>query len=279
MFLAVRDAPIVALYGELVKGMKDLEVNSFELFVSRSLGTEIGYDLSKDEGIEALRKFLEDHGFTVCALLLENDFSSPNLAKEVEYILKGARIAEKLEVKVVRINPPMREIPGYTIRDYVELSSKAITHILKQNTYVHLAVENHGIIGNNVDYVRGLLEAVTDERLGVTLDTGNYYWYGYPLEKLYEIYRMVAPRVKHTHIKDAATERKNVLRRPREVKMSPIGKGDLDFRRILRILKEAGYEGDLTLEDESISLRDPEGSKKVLREDMRFLRSLLAELG
>ena len=46
-----------------------------------------------------------------------------------------------------------------------------------------------------------LFAGVGSKRLGLTLDTGNFYWYGHPLSKVYELYEMFASRVFHTHCK------------------------------------------------------------------------------
>ncbi|MCD6510420.1 MAG: sugar phosphate isomerase/epimerase [Thermoprotei archaeon] len=275
MFVAVRDVPVVAVYGDILSALRDLELNSFELCVDRDLSTPIGFSLSSSDGISALRRFLESNEISICAILAKNDFSRPSLSGEVKYLLKVVKIAEALDVHIIRINPPMREVPGYTIRDYISLTVSGVLEVLRASKDVHLAIENHGVIGNNLNYVRNLLKEITDQRFGVTLDTGNYYWYGYPVSIIYEIYEELAPRVKHTHIKDATTERKLELRRPREVRMTPIGKGDLDFNRILDILHKAGYDGDLTLEDESISPRDKESCKRVFKEDIVLLKGLL----
>ncbi|MBU2495925.1 MAG: sugar phosphate isomerase/epimerase, partial [Candidatus Omnitrophica bacterium] len=57
--------------------------------------------------------------------------------------------------------------------------------------------------------------------------------------------------------------------------VSPIYEGDLDHGRVIRILKETGYDGPLTIEDESLGKFEPANQKEVLKKDVSYLKKLL----
>ncbi|MEM2936088.1 MAG: sugar phosphate isomerase/epimerase, partial [Candidatus Bathyarchaeia archaeon] len=140
---------------------------------------------------------------------------------------------------------------------------------------ISLAVENHGVIANRREFLRGLLKEVGSDNLGLTLDTGNFYWFGYPVQEVYDIIQEFAGHVKHTHIKNATTEWKNERRKPAEVIMAPLYEGDLNLKLIVDALKRTGYDHDLTIEDESLGRFPLEERRKILKKDADFLRSLL----
>jgi sugar phosphate isomerase/epimerase len=54
----------------------------------------------------------------------------------------------------------------------------------------------------------------------------------------------------------------------------PIYEGDLDFKRIIGILRKANYRGDLCVEDESLG-KFPESERaEVMRKEIAFLKNL-----
>ena len=107
----------------------------------------------------------------------------------------------------------------------------------------------YGTVTNEPSFLERLFDGVGSEHLGLTLDTGNFYWFGHPLDDVYRLYEKFAPRAFHTHIKSIAypEERRNV-RRPMGWEYgkyaSPIHQGDIDFRRVIGIL-EGGDEVSL----------------------------------
>jgi sugar phosphate isomerase/epimerase len=120
---------------------------------------------------------------------------------------------------------------------------------------------------------------VGSNRLGLTLDTGNFYWFGHPLSKVYELYEAFAPRVFHTHcksIKFPPSERQK--QRPVGWEYGkyacPIYEGDIDFRRVLKTLIAAGYTGDLCVEDESLGRFPAAERGKILAKEVRYLKDL-----
>jgi len=124
-----------------------------------------------------------------------------------------------------------------------------------------------------------ILKGVGSDRLGITLDTANLYWWGHPLDEVYRIYERFAPHVVHTHCKSIRypADKKNVRREMgwEYAKYTcPIYEGDLDFNRIAAILRRAGYRGDLCIEDESLA-RFPEAERSEnLKKQIVFLRQL-----
>lgn len=292
MFVSVRDFTVRWVgYDSLFEGLKDLGVSSFELYVDQSLRTsryvdmgyevELGFDVSTRENRSKLRRVLEDEGVSVCAVLVENDFSA-ELEKEVEYVVKACEVASDLDVGVVRVNAVMREVPSYELDDYVERTARAVKECLKEcgELGVNLAVENHGTIANRKEFLVGLLESVSSELLGLTLDTGNFYWYGYPLNRVYEIIGELAGYVKHTHIKNCRAPQGRVgeMRKPGEVEMAPLYDGDIDLARVLSMLKRAGYDYDVNVEDESLGLFEGEERKRVLKQDILYLKGIIERL-
>jgi len=290
MFLAIRDFTVKWVgYDTVFGGLKALGIPSFELFVSRELKvesyldmgytTELGFDVSSKEAREDLKKRLKDEGLNVCAILVENDFSSEDLNKEVDYVVSAIKVASELEVDVVRINAVMRPIPGYDLDKHVKRVVDAVGSCMKtcRDLEVNLAVENHGVIANKREFLRKLFHTVDDEHLGLTLDTGNFYWFGYPLSEVYDIVKEFASRVKHTHVKNAVVEasKRETFRKPGDVKMAPLYQGDIDLKSIVEILRKAGYDYDLTIEDESLDMFKGSERLEVLKKDIEFIKKLI----
>ena len=287
MFLGVRDIPKSYSFSNLFEMLNELDVKSFELRITRDLKFAEEIEKSFQEylnlddvyNFNKLRKKLEEQGYVISALLLANDFMPNILDEQVKYVVLSCEIAEKLGVEVVRINGPMREIEGYTVDMYVELTKKALD-IIKNNCKVTLAIENHGVISNRPDYLEKLFSLYDREFLGLTLDTGNFYWYGHPLSKVYEIIKKFASRVKHTHIKNATVPPNNreKIRKPAQVIMAPLYEGDIDLRQVFKLSREKGYTRDLTIEDESMGRFTPEERKNIIRKDVAFLKEILKSL-
>jgi len=116
-------------------------------------------------------------------------------------------------------------------------------------------------------------------QLGLTLDVANFYWWGHPLQDLYGIYEKFAPRVVHTHCKNIhyPDDKKNVRREMgwEYAKYNcPIYDGDIDFKRLTGILRQANYSGDLCVEDESLSKFPETERAEVIKKEIAVLKKL-----
>jgi len=98
---------------------------------------------------------------------------------------------------------------------------------------VLLALENHGGIVAEADSILTIVKAVKSEWCGINLDTGNF-----RTEDPYGDIARCAPYAVTCQVKT-------------EVQPKGQAKQDADLKRVLQILKDAGYRGYVTLEYEA----------------------------
>jgi sugar phosphate isomerase/epimerase len=133
--------------------------------------------------------------------------------------------------------------------------------------HVTLCIENHW--DQSLATSREVRE-VLDTHSGVAacLDTGHALLVGEPPQRFLAA---LGPRVKHVHLKDAASpslSERLVGRRlrarflPRPQPVTP-GDGDLDVRGVRRALEDVGYAGALALEHEGA---EPTAALELMRE-------------
>ena len=106
---------------------------------------------------------------------------------------------------------------------------------------------------DNPQFLDRLFDGVGSCRLGLTLDTANFYWWGHPVSELYPIYEKFAPRVVHTHCKSIGypDDKKNVRREmgwEYGKYCCPVYEGDIDFKKLAAILRKSGEDGHVRFE-------------------------------
>lgn len=290
MYASIRDAMVLnAGYRTILDGLNDLGLSATEMDFSRQCTVRAltlpgaSFQLADEDSREQFRDHLAEHNVHVSALLLGNNFNVSDLSKEVSWCVQAVNAASELGIKAVRIDSAMRDEENMDLDARVDRFTRGIKWLLEETAEsgVPLGIENHGARGNEREFLDAVLDSVDSPRLGMTLDTGNFYWYGYPLDQVYEILEHFAPRAKHTHIKNInypEAERG----KQREVGWKygeygcPIPEGDIDHSRVVGFLKSAGYEGDICIEDESLG-RFPEGERQdILKQDVAYLKSLIS---
>ncbi|MEN6608046.1 MAG: sugar phosphate isomerase/epimerase family protein [Bryobacteraceae bacterium] len=237
------------------------------------------YTLATDEGIKQLSNDVKESGLKICAFCLSNQFEA-RADFEVDFSAKVARIAKKLGVKVIRIDVVPRKL---TVEQFLDPAAAALNKLIEatKGTGVSFGVENHGRGANNPAFAVPLLERVNSKRFGLTLDVGNFYWYGHPRPKVYELVEKFAPRVVHTHCKSIQypADQRDVQRAIGWEYMkyvAPITRGDVDYKRVVKILRAAGYKGDLCVENEGLG-KLPEADRIAeLAAEIKYLKDLRA---
>jgi len=277
MFVSIRDALIQhAGFDSVVDGLKDLDLACVEIQVGSDFdvkaldGTDASFNVSTDEGIADFRNHLTDNSILICAFLLANDFNCEDPEAEIAWVCSVVESAAKFGISTVRIDSAMTGQRELGFDERVRIFANAMTTIVAEtvSTDVNLGIENHGFQGNNPKFLDAVIETVGSPRVGLTLDTGNFYWSGIPLSKVYETIEHFAPFVKHTHVKninypESEREKQREMGWEYMKYVSPLDEGNIDHVRVVDILRNADYNGDLTIEDESLG-KFPENERKEI---------------
>jgi len=167
-------------------------------------------NLTTDEGLALFRRNLE----------LAGRFG-------VEYVVTGTGETHGDE-SVIDDEPKL-------VNDLYELAAFARELGLK------IAIETHGANFDTGRTVKGLVDRVAAENIGVAYDTGNVVFYG-DIEP-YDDLEASADRVIAFHLKDKTGAHS-------EWNFPAIGDGDIDFARIAGILDATGCDAPLSIEIE-----------------------------
>jgi sugar phosphate isomerase/epimerase len=236
------------------------------------------YTLATADGIRMLKDDLAASGCRITAFLMSNQFED-RLEQELESARGVVKAAQQLGVNAIRIDVVPRKLDGDKFLPFAIDACKRMCEIA-EGTPIRFGVENHGKITNDPQFLEKLFNGVGSSKLGLTLDCANFYWWGHPVNDLYPIYEKFAARVVHTHCKSIRypADKKNIRR---EIGWEygkyncPIYEGDIDFKRIVKILRKAGYQGDLCVEDESLGKYPANEQADVLRKEIAMLKGLV----
>ncbi len=237
------------------------------------------YSAATPDDLAMLKADMQAAGCKITAFAMHNKFDVQPEA-EIEWTAKTARAAQALGVPAIRIDVVNRKVDA---SDFLQFSIETLKKVMAatESTGIVFGVENHGKTTNDPEFLDALFAGVGSPRLGLTLDTGNFYWFGHPLSKVYGLFEKFAPRVFHTHcksIKYPADQRD--VQRPMGWKYGefscPIDQGDIDFHRVVKILRGAGYKNDLNIEDESLGKLAESERAAALAREIQYLKRCLA---
>lgn len=287
--LAVRDQSVPVAAGQsLFEVLREIGVRAIEAMVDADgllpyvRGAE-GTPLSVGDSaaIGELKQCLAREGMRVCALLVATDFSGDDADRHVEWAAQVVEAARELAAPVVRIDT-FTANKSLSPPQVQENLIRRIRRLLQQTAEsgVDLGMENHGPISNDPEFLDGVLSAVPDPRLGLTLDSGNFYWFGHPRGDVYRLIEKYAPRTKHTHLKNinypaALADRRREIGQDYKQYCCPLHEGSLDLKRVMDILRRAGYRRDFCIEDESLFKMAEHERIMVLRREVEALRQAL----
>ncbi len=211
--------------------------------------------LTKDHRayLRRLKRHAFRRGIQLTCLSIHQDFvdSDPAVLKtQVEHTEKCIEIAYELGVPCIRLNSGRWNtikdfddlmkargiepvLPGYGEDDGFKWCRESIEKCLPkaEQCGVTLALENHWGLSRTPEGLLRLLDSVSSPWLGALMDTGNF------LEDPYDKLAAIAPRTVYVQAK------------------TYYGGGewytlDLDYKRIAKILADAGYTGFVALEME-----------------------------
>jgi sugar phosphate isomerase/epimerase len=237
------------------------------------------YSIQSKEAIADLANDFQKNGLAITAFALPNDFDTrPDF--EIQWLQDTVSACKELGVSAIRIDVVQRKIKKRDafLKFSIEMGKRLID--LVENTDIAFGIENHGGTTNDPAFLDPLFEGIGSRQMGLTLDTGNFYWFGHPLETLYSIYEKYADRTVHTHCKSIhyPADKQNIQReRGWEYGKynCPITEGDIDFSRVAAILKKAGYKGDYCIENESLGKFPQAERGAILKKEIDLLKNIV----
>ncbi|MCM8785731.1 MAG: sugar phosphate isomerase/epimerase [Candidatus Omnitrophica bacterium] len=214
--------------------------------------------------VEELKKFINRYNIKISQVSAGNDFvqKKEEFEKQVKMVGQLCKKVKDFGCNQIRIDGgwPKEDIDSSNYKELILDGIKRVVDFAEKES-VFLALDNHGIITNDYQLQLEIFEKIKSKYLGANLDTMNYRWYGYPVEKLVEIYKLIAPYALHTHIKDGVGSRENYVGKV-------LGEGEVPVVEAIKILMENSYKGVWCIEYEG---KDKEvGYKKCVE----FLKKL-----
>ena len=223
------------------------------------------------EDAKRIRECCDRIGLEVFAYTVGADFLSPDPKATVRDLKQCIRIAEVLGAPVLRHDITWKLPPDITWQDAVPLVVDPIREVTDYAASfgIRTCSENHGFIFQDPERVRAVIQAVDRPNYGWLVDLGNFLCTDCdPVESV----RMAAPYAFHVHAKDFKLVEAGGIqtRGGRHIVGTVAGRGIVDLKGCFEILRNAGYNGTVSLEFEG-----PEPCLPALSEGFSCLKTLL----
>jgi inosose dehydratase len=234
-----------------------------ELMTGRCLLNVYGYCniTSLEDDPMDMRKALEAAGLEPACVSAHSNLL--DTVYGVDYLKKAIRFAYILGAPLV--NTAEGPKPGWmTDEDAFRIMKYNLDELLRMcaNYDITLTIEPHGVYTTNAEGLLRIMSLSDSPHLAINFDTGNVAVAG---NDSCETLRAVVKHVKHVHLKDIVRE-KSSGHDTGVTAGGAIGDGEVDIKGCLDILREAGYEGCLSIECDGVD---------ALRKSVEFLEPLL----
>ncbi|MCD9021672.1 sugar phosphate isomerase/epimerase family protein [Cohnella silvisoli] len=224
----------------------------------------IGFSLDDNPDlIRQIRTKAENVGIEISNYAIGANFIQPDelsYRAEIERVKKQVDIAHALGAKHMRHDVAYREIPEATIHSFLQdlpALVKACREIADYADQYHIvtSVENHGYYIQASDRVQALVRAVDRGNFRTLLDVGNFMCAD---EDSVVAVRKNLPIASMIHLKDFSL--RSGIRQYGEgwyptaggnsIRCTIVDQGDVNIYEILKIIKNSGYDGYISLEFE-----------------------------
>jgi len=239
------------------------------------------------ETVKAVRQKAKDNGIDISSYTIGAQFiqaDKPAYEKEIARVMKQVDVANALGVKFMRHDAASRPIPECSIEQFekdlpqiVEACGRIADHAKQYG--ITTSVENHGFFVQKSDRVRRLVNAVGRQNFKTTIDIGNFMCAD---ENPVAAVKNNISYASMVHVKDfyfRPSDRGN----PGEgwfqtpggnfLRGAIVGNGDIDMKSVLKIIKDSGYNGYLSIEFEGM-----EDCKKGSKIGLDNLKRILGEI-
>ena len=238
----------------------------------RLLGADIiPPDLSA-EGRRQVKETVARHKIRIVGLGASTRFSSPDPAERranLEQLRQYLELASDLEVPMVRTFGG-NVADGHTVDETVDWVAQSLNEAAPsaQALGVQVVLETHDAFCRGAEVAK-VLAQVNSPWVNAVWDVHHPFRMG---ESVAETWRLIGPRVKHVHIKDAR------LRPDGDWQLVLLGEGEVPCRQVIELLVREGYMGWLAAEWEKKWHPEIEEPEVALPQHARVLREWISEL-
>jgi L-ribulose-5-phosphate 3-epimerase len=210
--------------------------------------------------VEAVRKQLAEHGLTAVVMRGDADLSKPSGVKDLGVQLETCR---KLGVKYMFFSAKRHDATKEVMYERLREAGD----IARENG-VTIALETHPDLGTNGEVHLETMRAINHPNVRVNFDTGNITYYNRGTDAPTEL-RKIIDYVATVEIKDHNGQYEGW-------DFPALGKGVVNIPEVLRLLKEHGYAGPITMEIEGVKgvERNEDQIKKDIADSATYVRSL-----
>jgi sugar phosphate isomerase/epimerase len=217
-------------------------------------------DKAKDKAyLTEFKKRADDEGTRILLIMCdgEGDLGDPDQQKRVKAVenhYKWVEVGKFFGCHSIRVNAYSKGTP----EEQKELAADGLRRLAEFGAKhgLNIIVENHGGLSSQGDWLAGVMKKVNLPNCGTLPDFGNF--------ENYDRYKAVAEMMPFA--KGVSAKSNDFDAAGNETRT--------DYRRMLKIVLDAGYHGHLGIEYEGDKLSEPEG----IRATKRLLEKVRSEL-
>ena len=247
---------------------KHVKSTGCDLFEVCRLAREIGFEAIEfiDLGVEdpiatakELRTYCGEIGLTIASHTIGADLLNGDEEEILSKLYRYVDIAEALGAPLLRHDVCYSLPEGMTWEDAIPVMAPRIRRVTEYaaSKGIRTCSENHGYIFQDSVRMEALIRAVGHENYGWLVDVGNFLCADeYPLEGVMR----ALPYAIHAHVKDFLYRKADELyvepdgffktRNGNLLRGTVLGHGDVPVAACVKLLRETGYDGVLSLEFE-----------------------------
>lgn len=209
-------------------------------------GIDLGYYWGEDKTSEfaEAKKVADGEGIAIANYIVGNNFGNAaaedRLPAEIEKVKVALEEAASFGCKALRVFGGGYDLDWTTYSPQIADALAACVATAEKCNVV-MALEDHGALCKNSAEQLFYINKVNSPFLRATADIGNYWFPGG--ERPEDGVKNIAPYTAMVHVKDYVIVNNTQV-------ACPSGDGLIDFKRCFRILKDAGFDGYLSLEYE-----------------------------
>ena len=219
------------------------------------------------EKAEAVKALCDAHGLDIFGL---TTYLNPSNLKELEPVLQAAKLMGTGQVRVFTAGyngeTCFTDLFKATVEQLASVEALAKTYGIKVVLEIHM----DNILASPSAAYR-IVSQFDPNCIGVIFDPGNMVKEGF--EDYKKSFEMLGPYIAHVHIKNGAIIENGIDEFGSKKWMFqwvPLKKGMADLRKLFQVMKEQGYDGNISVEDFS----NEESTYDKLKNHLAYMKSL-----